>query len=219
MVKCVICGRDDHNKKTNEYGEPLCRQHLTQYIKYGRFFKWNINRENEYIERDNHYEIILRNRKMDQVGVVFVDKDDFDKVIQYKWKFSGGYANCSRRDVGFMHTLILDKKDGLYIDHINRNRLDNRKQNLRYVDGTINGFNKGKQSNNTSGYVGVSWEKNRNKWEAHIKKHGKKKFLGYYSEIEDAVNARREAELEYYGEYRNPEYDKHTVFKKEEPTT
>jgi hypothetical protein len=99
------------------------------------------------------------------------------------------------------------------VDHFNRNRLDNQKENLRIVNYHINGFNKGKQSNNTSGYVGVSFDKGRNKWESHIKINRKKIHLGRFENIEDAINARLEAEIKYYGMLRNPEYDTNTVFK------
>lgn len=219
-TKCVICNRVDATSVNNEYGKPLCRQHKNQYERYGRFFKWDIRIQNEYIESENHYEIVLRNINMDEVGRAIIDKDDFDKIIKHKWHFNGGYAKTKiNKKCVLLHHMIIKPDNEMYVDHINRNRLDNRKENLRLVNRTINGFNKGKQSNNTSGFVGVSWDASRNKWETHIKKNGKKKHLGRYTDIKDAVNARREAELEYYGEYRNPEYDKHTVFTKEEPTT
>jgi len=64
-----------------------------------------------------------------------------------------------------------------------------------------NNFNKGLYSHNTSGVTGVSWDKSRNKWEAHIKLNQKKKHLGRYNNFEDAVKARKEAENKYFGEF------------------
>lgn len=63
--------------------------------------------------------------------------------------------------------------------------------------------------NNRSGITGVVWKNNRSKWEAQIKMHGKNLFLGQFQNMEDAVKARRDAELEYYG--RHVEYDTPTT--------
>lgn len=54
------------------------------------------------------------------------------------------------------------------------------------------------QSNNTSGYKGVFWSKYHNKWQAYIHLHGKRKHLGYFDDIEDAIKARIEAEENYF---------------------
>ena len=56
-------------------------------------------------------------------------------------------------------------------------------------------------SNNTSGHKGVTFDKSRNKWMAHIKLNGKHKTLGRFVKFEDAVKARKEAEEKYFGEY------------------
>lgn len=197
----------------NDFGKPLCRQHYNQYINYGQFYKWNIISENEYIIHDDCCEIILYNRKMIYCGSSFVDKDDFKNIIKYKWSLQRGYAYNHK--IKQMHNIIMKNKNKEYVvDHINRNRLDNRKNNLRLVSFTMNGFNKGKQSNNTSGYVGVSWDKSKNKWEAHIKQYGKKYFLGYFNNRKDAYIIRKNAEIEYYNTLRKEEFDINTVYKK-----
>lgn len=72
------------------------------------------------------------------------------------------------------------------IDHINRNRSDNRLGNLRDTD--KNSWNTGDYKNNTSGYQGVSWHKHAKKWLAQIKVYGKQKHLGLFDTIE-AANA------------------------------
>ena len=80
------------------------------------------------------------------------------------------------------------------IDHINRVKDDNRIANLRLSDKRLNSYNRGLQTNNTSGITGVSWSKNMSKWEAYIWKKQKKIKLGYFADFEDAVAARAEAE-------------------------
>ena len=78
---------------------------------------------------------------------------------------------------------------------------DNRKENLRKVTQSKNSMNRRKQRNNTSGTTGVYYRKNENKWVARIKIMGKEKFLGYFTNYDDAVKARKAAEEIYFGEY------------------
>lgn len=83
------------------------------------------------------------------------------------------------------------------IDHINRNKSDNRISNLRDVDRVTNAINKDLQSNNESGVAGVRWSKGSNKWRAYIGVEGKTIQLGYFVEFHEAVNARKNAEVLY----------------------
>lgn len=83
------------------------------------------------------------------------------------------------------------------IDHINRNKSDNRIGNLRDVDRVTNAINKDLQSNNESGVAGVRWSKGSNKWRAYIGVEGKTIQLGYFVEFHEAVNARKNAEVLY----------------------
>ena len=82
------------------------------------------------------------------------------------------------------------------IDHINRMKLDNRLSNLRDVSDAENQRNRSMQHNNTSGVAGVCWRDANQKWWAYIGVDGKKKHLGFFTEFEDAVTARRFAEDE-----------------------
>ena len=83
------------------------------------------------------------------------------------------------------------------IDHINHVRDDNRLVNLREVTRPENSRNRPLQSNNTSGAVGVYWHRPRNKWVARIKNNGKTEHLGYFIKYDDAVAARKAAEIKY----------------------
>ena len=89
------------------------------------------------------------------------------------------------------------------IDHINNNKLDNNIKNLRWVSQQENCMNRKLSSKSTSNYKGVHFNKQRNKWMAHIKINGKSKHLGYFEKIEDAVNARVKKAEEVFGEYKN----------------
>ena len=86
------------------------------------------------------------------------------------------------------------------LDHINRIRTDNRRANLREVSHKQNGQNKSKPSNNTSGHPGVSWYKRISKWQARIMHNYKLIHLGYFTDIEDAITARKAAEKLYWAD-------------------
>ena len=80
------------------------------------------------------------------------------------------------------------------IDHINRNRGDNRWCNLRNVSPQENCYNQSLRSNNKSGIVGVSFDKRRNSWRSTIMVNAVQIFLGRFEDMEDAISARLEAE-------------------------
>lgn len=83
------------------------------------------------------------------------------------------------------------------IDHINGNGLDNRLINLRAVTISDNQKNLRLKSSNSSGVCGVSFDNQKRKWRAYIKFGGKQKYLGYFSEFDLAVAARKEAGVIY----------------------
>ena len=90
-----------------------------------------------------------------------------------------------------MARFLTDCPVGLTVDHINRITLDNRKSNLRVCTQYINNLNK---NTNTSGCIGVSWDKNRNKWHVMFKD----KNLGRFVSFDEAVAVRKQAERDYF---------------------
>jgi hypothetical protein len=92
--------------------------------------------------------------------------------------------------------------DGYEIDHINGNRQDNRLQNLRLATDQQNGMNHGLSSRNRSGHSGVYWHSKRGKWTAKIRFSGRLIDLGEYREIDHAINARKQAEEKYFGNFK-----------------
>jgi hypothetical protein len=137
-----------------------------------------------------------------------VDDDDFESLSQNKWHIlRNGYARRpgKQRDkisgTVYMHRQIMGFPNGLQVDHINGNKLDNRKCNLRLATNSQNHCNRGKQANNTSGYKGVSWHKQANKWNARIVLLGRKISLGLYNDPKDASEAYLTASKIYHGEF------------------
>ncbi len=84
-----------------------------------------------------------------------------------------------------------------FIDHINHNGLDNRINNLRSISIAENNRNIKKSSNNSSGVTGVFFQKNRKTWNASIHKDSKKIHLGAFKNKNDAIKARKEAEVNF----------------------
>lgn len=87
------------------------------------------------------------------------------------------------------------------LDHINRIKTDNRICNLRKTTSQQNKQNTGKYSNNTSGFKGVSWHSEANKWEAYFHIKGKKIYLGLFDNSIDAANAYNQKVIEHYGQF------------------
>ena len=146
----------------------------------------------------------------------FFDKEDYEKIKDYCWWYDGRYvcAHTLERDnyttkIIRLHRVVMDIKDreDINVDHKNLVRYDCRKINLRRATDVENNRNKDFSYMSSSGIVGVRQE--RNKWLASITVDGKELRLGLFKTIEEASEARLEAELEYYGEfrYKPEEYD------------
>lgn len=192
-----ICSVEGCNGK--HVGKGYCMKHYKQFRRHGHIPERTKNDPNEIIEYDDYAEIVLYDNNSNEVARAIIDLDDIDKVKQYRWHLSHGYAKNNRYNL-YLHRFIMgNPEDNIIVDHINRDRLDNRKYNLRFCSLQENNMNKGIQSNNSSGYPGVSYSKN--KWRAYIGINGKQIHLGRYNTIEEAIEARRQAELEYFGEF------------------
>lgn len=134
----------------------------------------------------------------------YFDIEDYDKIKYYCWHMTtDGYIHTTINKKHLsLHRLVMDVDDKtVYIDHINHNKKDNRKKNLRCADTSKNQMNRRIMNRNTSGVAGVYWESKLNKWHAQIVYHKKTYNLGRYDLYEDAVKARKEAEKQYFGEF------------------
>lgn len=137
------------------------------------------------------------------------DEEGILLLSQHKWYVlpdktnSYYYLTTSIKQKTFrFHRLLMGNPNGLCVDHINGDTRDNRKCNLRICTLSQNSINKKCQTNNKSGIPGVRWKNEAKAWEAYIYLgHTNKKFLGYFSQKEDAVAKRLEAERLYFGEY------------------
>lgn len=134
---------------------------------------------------------------------LIVDSCDQQIVDTYSWStHNRGYAITRINGrVSYLHRLICPTYTT--VDHINGNKLDNRRCNLRECTVTQNNQNVTKRKTNTSGYKGVVHRKERNLWIAQIRLNGVPKFIGSYSTPEQAALAYNKKAIELHGEFAN----------------
>lgn len=142
-----------------------------------------------------------------------VDDDDYGMVIRRRWSLNGkgdrGYpqswsrGGAKSRTRVLMHRMILNPPADAWVDHLNGNRLDNRRSNLRVCDASQNGANRSKANRrkHTSRFKGVCRDSARNLWAARIEARGKQIYLGRYEQEEDAARAYDNAAKEHFGEF------------------
>lgn len=140
-------------------------------------------------------------------GQFIFDLEDYDKIKNYTWsRRNEGYAGCTRKENGKpriynAYRIIMGVEDSkLEVDHINGDKWDNRKCNLRIVTHADNTKNRKLDKRNKSGYTGVK-ETKTGTWNAQIYCDGKRINLGTYKTKEEAVKARKAGEEKYFGKF------------------
>lgn len=151
------------------------------------------------------YNLSMKIIQLTRGATTKVDDVDYRKLLNYKWHLNGeGYAASGTKNKGvpqLMHRIIFDNPRGWFIDHINEDKLDNRRNNLRLCSNRQNLSNRGKQKNNTSGYKGVTWLSANKVWIAQIKVNGKNIYLGSFKDKEDAASCRWASSIEIHGDF------------------
>lgn len=137
----------------------------------------------------------------------YFDFEDYDKIKDYCWRECTGNSGQyhfvgtsvkinNKRTTIPIHKLILQED---LVDHIDRDAFNNKKDNLRPATAQQNATNKSIMSTNKSGFVGVRWNNEIDKWVANICVDYKSQYLGSFDCISDAIVARLQAELKYFG--------------------
>jgi hypothetical protein len=140
--------------------------------------------------------------------IALIDKEDLDKVKNYGWYATydkiGKTFYATTRTHGTrirMHRLILNAKEGQVVDHSDHNGLNNRKSNIRLCTQSQNCMNKRGQSNNSSGYKGVSYHKRKNKYQAMIMINRKQMYIGSFCTASEASEAYQKKAQELFGSF------------------
>lgn len=188
--KCTVYGDALKAGRTKSCG-CLQKENLNIINKHGRIKtnKYEIVGETVYVTVEKSEEKVI------------CDLEDWEYLKEYYWNLNtNGYVTAvtSGRKRAMMHKLIMPDNTYEVVDHINRNKLDNRKGNLRYTTYSVNAQNRSLTPNNKNGCFGV--RKSKNRWQAIITSYGKKIFIGSFKTKEEAIAARKEAERIYHKE-------------------
>lgn len=178
-----------------------CQMLKGKYVSCGCWFREESRKYNTY-DISGSFGIGYFNKG----GEFYFDMEDYEKIKEYCWclsTFDDGRPKAvvakrlADKGLVIMHRLIMGNPRKMFIDHIDRNPTNNRKENLRIATPRENGQNKGKQKGEwSSKYIGVSYRSNRRKWRSQIYDNsGKYIHLGYFiSEIDAAVAYNKKAE-------------------------
>lgn len=131
-----------------------------------------------------------------------VDDEDYNWLNRESWCWDHGYAvrKQNGRKIS-MHRVILGAPDGIQVDHINLDKLDNRRCNLRLCTTSENMHNTTRQRSNRTGFKGIWWRRDRRRWMACISVRGKRVYLGSFLSRQAAAAAYDMAAVRYFGEF------------------
>jgi len=166
--------------------------------------------KNDYIEMDDYFIIYLDRRNKSRLECM-VSKEDFYMIITFEFKWHAMWMKNSKSyyagaTVNFvdddgarwgksvmMHRFLFDLptehggRSKLTVDHLNHDTLDNRRGNIILSNHSKNALNRiSKNTNNTSGYRNVCWNKSKEKWMVQLQINGKNTKLGYFDDVDEA---------------------------------
>jgi len=209
IVKCEYCGKESSRLyfKDNIF---ICNKHYNQIRQNGEILRRTKFDKNEIVIYEDYAEIIMYDIKNKESGRSKIDIEDINKIKDYKWTLlKNGYAHSCKMNIR-LHRFLINADSNMEVDHINIDRLDNRKINLRQCTHAENCKNQPISKNNTSGVTGVSWSKKDKVWVAYIRLNYKNIRLGVFKDKMLAVKARKEGEIKYFGEFANQQtYDQY----------
>lgn len=146
--------------------------------------------------------LTMKRLQLTNGGFTLLDDEDYNYFSQWKWQNIHGYAvRCvyvANRKLGkgvhrsvnklvALHREVNKTPEGFDTDHVNRDKLDNRKSNLRTTNRSVNAHNAGKKNNNSrSSLQGVQWRSDRKKWRSYICIDYKPVYLGTFDDELDA---------------------------------
>lgn len=198
MKTCCVEGCNNKH-----YAKGYCSKHYNHFRRHGKILNKHRRLPNEIILYDDHAEIILCDNKGEEIGRTKIDLEDVDKVKDYKWSITGNSYIRNNKTGIRLHRFVMNCPDDKIVDHINHDRFDNRKSNLRICNNSQNQMNTSLRKDNKSGYKGITWNKRKNKWMVRIGYKDSSIFLGYFDNLEEAIEIRKEAEKKYHKEYTN----------------
>lgn len=190
---CEVCGSEIRVGNTR-FGI-LCHKHYLQMYRHGKIRR-TIYDPNKIIIDGDMTKIELYDTKGNVTGYSIIDTEDIHKIEGYKFYARKGYTMGSKKGKKkFLHRIITDCPEGLFVDHIYGTTNDNRKYNLRICTKSQNSKNMRK------GHIAGITKVPSGNYQAGITVNYKFIYLGTFPNREEAENARVEAEIKYYGEF------------------
>ena len=197
---CEICGTNKGRihwlSAAQKY---VCDKHRGQYNRLGYFLERTKRDRNIIVEHEDYAEILFEDSDGNIKGSTLIDLEDVQKCAPHKWtmtemQWNTRYAKAIINGVHTgLHRYILNPPDGLVVDHINRNGLDNRKCNLRIVTQSENCVNCVTRS--ATGEKNIYYESN--KYRVQISREGHFVYSRKFNTLEEAVAARDKFLAEY----------------------
>lgn len=184
------CGTKDYITTTERLRNPKCRS--CGCLRDKHQFKKKLNK----YDLSGDYGIGYSSKNEE----FYFDLEDCDRIKGYCWHITkDGYiiTNSNNNDYFLMHRLVMDAPQGYDVDHINHNKYDNRKSNLRITTTMQNCSNR--KLTNKYGANGIV--RTKDGWTATIGHNWQLIYLGHFHNLEDAIKARKEAEEKYYGDF------------------
>ena len=157
----------------------------------GKSISGKMRKPNEFVIKGNYAEGILYDIKHNPKGVFLISIEDLEEVSKHRWTEIGGYiATYNGKKHTLLHRFLIDCPNGLVIDHINRNKKDNRRENLRVCTQSINAQNKEfKLGKSQTRYI--AYDKSQDRYKVQIGKQyiGQAKTLERAKEILELWNS------------------------------
>lgn len=204
---CPKCSREKHQEFLKKWRNTEEGQKAKEKALKGLYKKSQERRKENSYNLDGDYAIVTN----DKGEEFWVDKEDVPKIKHLYWYYNDqGYVIASEGKKQIrLHRLLMGVLNNPNVDvnhkqHPPRQgqKKDNRKQNLEVVSRSINNMNCALGINNKSGVTGVCWDNSKQRWRAYITLNRKRKELGIFKEKEKAIQARKKAEEELFGEHR-----------------
>ena len=199
---CIVegCNKLSRNNK-------MCVRHDQQIKRYGEIRGNPAQSQkdpNIFIFKDNDCLISLFDKWGWKTGEAIINAEDFHLIKDKKWRLNSyGYVITGKRGKAiFLHWIILGERGNkkALCDHKDGNKLNNRKENLRYCIPSQNSMNRRPTRHAKSKYKGVALGK-KNRWQASIMKKGNSIWLGYHINEQEAAMAYNKAAIKHFGEF------------------
>lgn len=188
---CEHCGDTESRVVFFRGTNYLCNRHRIQLSRHGKFLLTG-REKNKILTRKSYSELQILSESGALLRSLKIDTADESVVRDHTWFLYCDYvarkASGEKNSI-FLHHTLIGRKTGM--DHINGDKNDNRKKNLRHVSPTENNLNRYK--------AGVTFDKRTKSWVAKIEKNGMKYWLGRHKTHEGAVRARATAEIKITG--------------------